>query len=200
MADAILDRFPLGVLGHYRLTHMINLVALQAAGSRLFSFRNAGANLLVPTRCAVKWIQTAAHTAQILDRLDFFKVTAFSVSDTVSTVTPVASQRRASMVAPPGGAEIRGCTIAGAAAGITGGTLTKDGGTFAQIVQELQAAVPTTPTIAEPRLDPFDEGVATYPFAFANNEGFEIENAILLGAAAGSLVLIDLSWAEVKAS
>jgi hypothetical protein len=32
---------------------------------------------------------------------------------------------------------------------------------------------------------------------FSPNEGFIIENRVLLGAAAGSSVYIDFSWAEV---
>lgn len=37
-----------------------------------------------------------------------------------------------------------------------------------------------------------------YPYVFAPNEGFFITNRVLLGAAAGSSVYIDLSWTEVS--
>src|SRR5712692_8279169 len=67
-----------GALGHYRTSVRFSLVAAQAANSRLFELRNTHAtNLIIPTRLTVKWIQTAAHTAAILDSLDFFRATAF---------------------------------------------------------------------------------------------------------------------------
>ena len=191
---------PYGALGHYRVNHRCALIAAQAANSRLFEVRNTHAtNLIVPTRLVLKWIQTAAHTAAIEDSLDMFKVTGFSVVDTTNTVTPTASKRRGSMANPLGGADIRGVTVAGAAAGMTGGTLTKDGGSFAQLPQWLLLALPTAGVITPAFLDALDDVNGTHPFVFVQNEGFIIENRVLLGAAAGSSLYIDFSWAEVTA-
>jgi len=191
---------PAGALGHYRVNHRCALIATQAANSRLFEFRNTHAtNLIIPTRCVLKWIQTAAHTAAIEDSLDIFKVTGFSVSDTVNTVTPTVSRKRTSMAAAPGNAEIRGVTVAGAAAGMTGGTLTKDGGTLAQLPQWLLLALPTASTVIAAMLDAFDDVNGTHPLVLVQNEGIIIENRVLLGAAAGSSLYIDFSWAEVTA-
>jgi hypothetical protein len=123
-----------GSLGHYRTNHRCALVNTQAANSRLFEIRNTHAtNLIVPTRLILKWVQTGAHTAAIEDSLDVFKVTGFSAVDTTNTVTPTASVKRASMSASPGGAALRGVTVAGAAAGMTGGTLTKDANSIGQL-------------------------------------------------------------------
>src|SRR6266851_4037679 len=188
---------PWGVLGHYRVNHRCAIVATQAANSRLFSMRNNGTNLIVPTRLILKWLMTGAHTAAIEDSLDVFKATGFTVSDTVNVVTPVGSRKRTTMAAAPGGAEIRGVTIAGAAAGMTGGTLTKDGGSFAQLPQWLLLAQPTAAVVPDQRVDAEDDVNGTHPFVFAQNEGFEIENRVLLGAAAGSSLYIDFSYAEV---
>lgn len=189
---------PYGSLGHYRVNHRCALVATQAANSRLFEVRNTHAtNLLVPTRLILKWVQTAAHTAAIEDSLDVFKATAFSVVDTTNTVTPTPSVKRASMTAAPGSASIRGVTVAGAAAGMTGGTLTKDGSSIGQLPQWLLAAQPTAGSVGVLSLDVFDDVNGTHPFLFAQNEGLIIENRVLLGAAAGSTVYIDFSWAEV---
>lgn len=188
-----------GALGHYRVNHRCGLVATQAANSRLFEVRNTHAsNLIVPTRLLIKWLQTAAHTAAIEDSLDVFKVTGFTAVDTTNTVTPTASVKRATMAASPVAA-IRGVTIAGAAAGMTGGTLTKDGGTAGQLPQWLLLAQPTAGVVATQMDDNFDDVNGTHPFVFAQNEGFIIENRVLLGAAAGSSVYIDFSWAEVTA-
>lgn len=188
---------PYGTLGHYRVNHRCALVNNQAANSRLFSFRNNHANnFMIPTRLVIKWLQTALHTAAIEDSLDVFKVTAFTVLDTTNTVTPTASRKRTSMNAAPGNADIRGLTIAGVAAGMTGGTLTKDGGTVGQLPQWLLGAQPTAGVVPFLLIDNFDDVNGTHPFVFIQNEGFIIENRVLLGAAAGSTVYIDFSWCE----
>lgn len=194
---------PAGALGHYRVNHQCALVNTQAANSRLFEVRNTHAtNLIIPTRLVLKWQTRSAHTALIDDSLDCYKVTGFTAVDTTNTVTPVGSIKRNNMAAFPGGAAIRGLTIAGNAAGMTGGTLTKDGGSFAQLPLMLPVAVEAaTETLARmfSTLDALDDVNGTHPFVFAQNEGFIIENRALLGAAAGSLVLIDFSWCETTA-
>jgi hypothetical protein len=191
-----------GALGHYRVNHRCGLVATQAANSRLFELRNTDpAKLIIPTRITIKWLQTAAHTAAIEDSIDVFRVTGFSVVDTTNTVTPVASVKRTSGMAAAGSsiASIRGVTIAGAAAGMTGGTLTKDSSSIGQLPQWLLAALPTASTVMVQLSEIFDDVNGTHPFVFAQNEGFIIENRVLLGAAAGSSVYIDCTWAEVTA-
>lgn len=200
-AHATIKPIPYGALGHYRVNHRTALVNTQAANSRLFEVRNSHAtNLLVPTRLTLKWLQTAAHTAAIEDSLDVFKVTGFTAVDTTgSPVTPVGSKKRASMADFPGSAVIRGNAIAGLAAGMTGGTLAKDGGAVGQLPQWLLAALPTAGTLVTQVLDVLDDVNGTHPFVFAQNEGFIVENRVLLGAAAGSMVYVDFSWAEVTA-
>lgn len=189
-------------LGHYRVNHRCAIVNTQAANSRLFEVRNTHAtNLIVPTRMIIKWLQTGVHTAAIEDSLDIFKVTGFSAVDTTNTVTPTQSVKRTTGMAAVGSsiAAIRGVTIAGAAAGMTGGTLTKDGGAIGQLPQWLLAAQPTAGTVVVQLADLFDDVNGTHPFVFAQNEGLIIENRVLLGAAAASSVYIDFSWAEVSA-
>lgn len=189
-----------GALGHYRVTHRCALIATQAANSRLFELRNTSTNIIIVTRLVLKWLMTGAHTAAIEDSLDVFRCTTFSAVDTVGTVTPVPTLRRTlGMAASPGGAAVRGVTIAGAAAGMTGGTLTKDSNAFAQLPQWLLLAMPTAGATQDVRLDVVDDVNGTHPLTLATNEGFEIENRVLLGAAAGSSVYIDCSWAEVTA-
>lgn len=190
---------PYGALGHYRVGIRINLVAAQAANSRLFTFRNTHvSNLMILTRLNIRWLQTAAHTAAIEDSIDCFKLQTVTVDDTVNTVTPAVSRKRTSMAPIPGSASIRHVTVAGASAGMTGGTMTKDGSPFAQLPKWLLAALPTT-DVPFSFLDALDDVNGTHPFAFAQSEGFEIENRVLLGAAAGSAIYLDVTWAEVTA-
>lgn len=191
---------PYSTLGHYRVNHRCAIVNTQAANSRLFEVRNSHAtNLIVPTRLIIKWLITGAHTAVIENSLDVYKVTSFTAVDTTNTVTPTPSYKRANMTTTPAAAVLRGVTVAGAAAGMTGGTLTKDSASIGQLPKYIgQTTAPTTFT--EPSmLDAFDDVNGTHPFVFAQNEGLIIENRVLLGAAAASSVYIDFSWAEATA-
>lgn len=193
---------PVGALGHYRTSHRCALVNTQAANSRLFELRNAHAsNLIVILHIRIQWVQTAAHTAAIEDSIDAYRLTSFSVTSTTNTVTPVASKLRTSYGTIDTAATlIRGVTVAGAAAGMTGATLTKDTAPLFQLPMWLLAAVPTAgPTVhTEYHYSP-DVGDGEAPLVLAQNEGLLIENRVLLGAAAGSSVYIDVEWAEVTA-
>lgn len=186
-------------IGHYRVNHRCVLANTQAANSRLFEIRNSSTNLIVITRLLIKWLHTGVHTAAIEDSIDVFKCTGFTAVDTTNTVTPTASAKRTSMSAAPGNAAIRGVTVAGAAAGMTGGTLTKDGGSIGQLAKWLLAAQPTTGLVDPTTLDVFDDVNGTHPLTLVQNEGIEVENRVVLGAAAASSVYIDCSYAEVAA-
>jgi hypothetical protein len=78
-----------------------------------------------------------------------------SAVDTTNTVTPVASKLRASYAAIDTAATfIRGVTVAGAAAGMTGGTLSKDTAPLMQLGQFLLAAGQNSHDIRSFRIDP----------------------------------------------
>lgn len=194
---------PHGALGHYRSTARFAIVASQAANSRLWQIRNTGANLIVPTRLEVWWTHTAAHTAAILAQLALYRATTFTAVDPTGTpVTPGTSVKRtAGMAAAPGGAAIRHVPIAGLAAGITGGTLTKDAATLATVEQWMLLAQPTAGVTAPLVKDMLNDDAAhgEHPLVLAQNEGLSLENVVALGVAAGSSVVVDFSWAEVTA-
>jgi hypothetical protein len=190
-----LKALPYGSLGHYVTTVRVAIVISQAANSRLFSIRNTGTNLLVVTRLRVNWIQTAAHTTTIEDSLDLYRVTGFSAQDATNTVTPTVSPRRTTMAAAPGGAQVRHVTVAGAAAGMTGGTLTKDTNMAWTVPLLLQATQPTASMNAAEG-DFMSDAGQDHPFVLAQNEGLIIENRVALGAAAGSSVYIHCGWTE----
>jgi hypothetical protein len=186
-----------GSLGHYRTTVRINSTAAQAANSRLFEIRNTHAtNLIIPTRLTLRALQTVAGTAQE-NSIDAYRVTGFSAVDTVNTVTPVSSVKRASMAAYPGGAAVRHLTLAGAAAGMTGGTLTKDTQAFATLPYNVAAAIGTASQWGP--LDCMDDVNGTHPFVFAQNEGLIVENRVLNVTSYGITWFIDFAWAEVTA-
>jgi hypothetical protein len=190
---------PHGALGHYRVAGRFAIVNTQAAASRLVSLRNTGSNLIIPTRLNLRWLQIGTHTAAIEDSLDVFRVTSFTVQDTTNTVTPVPSIQRTGMGASPGNVQVRHVTAAGAAAGMTGGTLTKDSAALAQLPKWLLAAMPTAGSVEPSFLDAFDDVNGTHPFVLAQNEGLIVENRVLLGAAASSAVYFDMCYVETTA-
>lgn len=187
--------------GHYRCATRTRLVITQAANSRLFEIRNAHASdLLIPTQIHVQWRQGPldTHTATIEDSIDIFKATAFSVVDpTGGPVTPLTTRMRTSMAASS--AEVRANALAGLAAGITGGTMTLEASPFAQVSNFLLAA-PVATAVPPPMAELFwkpEPADSEHPLVLAPNEGIVIVNRVLLGAAAGSSVYIDVQWAEV---
>jgi len=192
-----------GALGHYRYSIRISSTAAQAANSRIFELRNTHAtNLIIPTRLSLRAIQATAGTLQE-NSLDLFKVTGFTAVDTTNTVTPTSSTKRTTeMVAFPGtSAAVRHLTIAGAAAGMTGGTLTKDANMFATFPYMVTAGVATA-TYQPPQWGPydcFDDVNGTHPFVLKQNEGFIIENRVLNVTSMGIIWYIDVSWADVVA-
>ncbi len=187
-----------GALGHYRTSVRINSTAAQAANSGIFEIRNTHAtNLIIPTRLILRALQTAAGTAQE-NSLDVYKCTGFTASSTTNTVTPVSSVRRgATMAAYPGGAAVRHLTLAGAAAGMTGGTRTKDAQFFATLPYNVAAAISTT--FMWGPMDCLDDVNGTHPFVLVQNEGLWIENRVLNVTSYGITWYIDFSWAEVAA-
>ena len=192
---------PYGALGHYRCSTRTRLLLSQAATSRIFEIRNAHAtNLLIPTSIHLRWAQGPLdlHTATIENSLDIYKATAFTVVDPTGTpVTPLTTALRTSMAASQ--VQVRANALAGLAAGITGGTLTLEANPFAQLPNFLLAA-PVATAVPPPAVDLFwSPGVdaAEHPLVLAPNEGIVIANRVLLGAAAGSSVYIDVQWAEV---
>jgi hypothetical protein len=187
-----------GALGHYRTSVRIVSTAAQAANSRIFEIRNTHAsNLIIPTRLTLRAIQVAAGTAQE-NSLDVYKVTGFTVVDTTNTVTPVSSTKRgATMAAYPGGAAVRHLTLAGNAAGMTGGTLTKDTQFFATLPYNVAAALATA--FMWGPIDALDDVNGTHPFTLAQNEGIIVENRVLNVTSYGIAWYVDFSWAEVTA-
>lgn len=187
--------FDAGSLGHYTLSVRVNSTTAQAANARVFELRNTGTNLIVLTELRLRALQTAAGTAQE-NSLDAFKVTGFTAVDTTNTLTPTSSVRRTSgMAAFPGGAAVR--YLNPAAAGMTGGTLTKDGNSFATLPYNVSTAIATASQWGPLECCPPQTGV--YPFAFAQNEGFILENRVLNVTSYGITWFIDCSWAEVAA-
>lgn len=187
-------------VGHYRTSVVLTMATTQAANSRLFELRNTSTNLLIPTRIRVGALTVGTVTTAYAFQLDVFRCTSFTVTDTTNTVTPTTSVKRTTgMTAYPGNANIRYVTVAGAAAGMTGGTLTKDANPIGSYVAWTHTAAPGvfSPMVTAELLDDVN---GTHPIVLAQNEGIEIENAIVGSGTANVVkVLIDVSWTEATA-
>lgn len=189
-----------GALGHYRTAIKLTMAISQAANSRLFEIRNQHAtNLIILTRARVQAMPSGTVTTQYAGEIGLFKLTGFSVVDTTNTVTPTSSVKRtAGMVAYPGTSGVpRHVTVAGAAAGMTGGTLTKDGNEIGNLMfSAVTMAAGTLPSVQEL----MDDMNGTHPLVCAQNEGWEFENVVAGSATANAIqVTIDCAWADVTA-
>lgn len=179
--------------GHYRTTTFLNLPSTLAANARLFTFRNTGSNLLIPTRMTMRAVQSSAGTAQSA-AISAIRCTGFSVSDTTNTATAAASvmSSRGDMAASPGGAQL--LVFNGAVAGMTGGTLTKDTNSLSILPITVTAAANT----ALWQVEAFDGAAAgAHPLVLANNEGIVVENTFVNTTTYGVSLVIDFAWAEV---
>lgn len=185
-----------GALGHYRTSVRIASTTAQAANARIFEIRNTHpTNLIIPTQLRLRALQTAAGTAQE-NALECVKVTNFTAVDTTNTVTPVSSVKRgATMAAYPGGAAIRHLTLAGAAAGMTGGAMTEDAQSFSTFPYNVAAAIATT--FMWGPFDTFDEEFGGHPFVLVQNEGIIIKNRVLNVTSYGISWYVDFAWCEV---
>jgi hypothetical protein len=168
----------------------------QAANSRLFEIRNTSTNLIVPTRIRVGTLPSGTVTTSYAMELVLFRLTGFTAVDTTNTVTPTTSVMRTSgMAAYPGGAAVRHVTIAGAAAGMTGGTLTKDANDTGCLISWAATAGASTVPVYGDLV--FGES-GGHPLVLAQNEGFEIENVVIGSGTANVIqVIIDVAWAEI---
>lgn len=184
-------------VGHYRTAISLTMATTQAANSRLFEVRNTGTNVLVLTRCYVEVVPGGTVTTAYVGEIGLWRVTGFTAVDTTNTVTPTTSIKRNGMSAYPGNAAVRHNTVAGAAAGMTGGTLTKD----ANMLGACIGPVLTGPTAGNKFFRELVEDTnGTHPLVAHQNEGWIIENVrVGSGTANVVTVLVDVSWAEVTA-
>lgn len=184
-----------GALGHYVAAARLLSTAAQTAASRLLVHRNPStATLTVLLRLSARAIQVAAGTAQE-NSADCYKLTGFTAIDTTATAVLGMSLKRGTM----GAIISQNRILAAAAAGMTGGTSTKDGSPFAILPYLVNTTVPTTPGAQWGPMEAVEARHDNHPFVFAQNEGFSVENRVLNVTSYGIAWWFDLSIAEVTA-
>lgn len=96
------------------------------------------------------------------------------------------------------GVDIRGLVAGGAAAGMTGGTMTKDATAWTTLPHWVSTTVITSPAGLW-RYDLLDDGFGAHPWLFVQNEGFEIENRVLNATSDGLGYYFDCAFSIVTA-
>lgn len=185
-----------GAHGHYRTTVAVGLVASQVLNSRILELRNAGSNLIIPTKVEVSVMPVGAVAQPYLLYIGLVRCTGFTAVDTTNVAIPSVSPMRTTMPAAPGGAQVRSVTIAGHASGMAGGTLSKDSG-YLSILAAWMASVSST---TQPVTRDFVGSVRPdmHPLVCAANEGFVLEQ-LNAGSATSNqvVVVVDIAWAEL---
>jgi hypothetical protein len=181
-------------LGAYRVASQVVIVNSQAQNSRLFCVRNPHAsNIIIPTRLQIRALQIGNHTAAILDAFNTVKLSSFSVLDTTNTETPTTVGLRSTM--PTSFAEIRQVTNTGVAAGMTGGTSTRQA-IFNFLPMWFLATLPTAGPVPYVEGNYNRQANGDPAWMLGANEGFVVENQVALGVAAAAKVFIDFEWIE----
>ena len=167
------------------------LLTTVAAAGAIFSLRNIGANPLIIRRLGIGFVTTTAFTAA--QRLEFSLAIArsFSASDTGGTAIALTGnncKHRTSL----GTVTSIDCRIATTAA-LTAGTKTLD--TNRMGYQAFWAgAIGATLLVVPDNL--LSHNAGDYPIVLAQNEGLNVVNEVVMGAAGVGVAYINMEFAE----
>jgi len=184
------------VLGYYRASARFVITNSQAKDGRLFELRSTTSGIaVVPVSIKVGFQQTGAFSGGAEQGFDLVAASAFTVLDSGNTQSPVITPLRSTYPTPT--AAVRALAAAGAAAGMTGGTVTA-GGVLENLVAFAVAVMPTG-AIAPPIVIEGGPRIADGepPFSFLVNEGLLLNYRPTGAAAQAAIGFMDVTWAEV---
>jgi hypothetical protein len=188
-----------GVLGHYRVSQTVSLLASQAANGTLFSMRWTDAtNLCAITALRLGCVQSVLATATIAPAFQLFVARSFTVSDSAGTAITLTgnNQKKRTSHATSIVGDMR---FAAVAAGLTVGTRTLDAQPLMELLTVQSITTAPNPTVYEKHLElPSDLNV--HPIILAQNEGIIIRGpTVAFGIAGTASLSVDISWAEITA-
>ena len=163
-----------------------------AANGSIFSLRNISANLLMIRRVGVGFVLTTAFTtAQILE-LGLIFARAFTASDSGGTAIAItgSNTKARTSLATPTSMDARISTTAA----LTAGTKTKDANHLG-LVGAWCGAVGAG--IAPSLNNLWSHDAGDYPIILNQNEGINIDNVIVMGAAGVGTIYVNVEFAEV---
>lgn len=183
-------------VGAYQFTAASGSIAAStAANSILYTFKNAGTNLVVLRRLSIGLQTTTAYTQGGIRFSSYFvrtSLTQGTTNGTLVTLTGNNGKKRTSMTTTTAVAYI--CTTTG----ITGDTATgEDTVPFSTAVLNLPATITTSPQTG---LVDINLQIDTeYPLVFAANEGFRIKNDTAFAATGVSTFVVNVEYGEYTA-
>lgn len=163
-----------------------------AAGGAVFSLRNLSPNLLLIRRVGVGFITTTGFTTAQMVQFGLIVARSFNASDSGGTQIALTGNnaKHRSSLAMPTSADCRISTTAA----LTAGTKTLDTNTLA-VQGGYSGAVGVTLAPAQDNLLQHTPG--DYPLVLGLNEGINIQNLLLMGAAGVGSLLVNIEFAEV---
>jgi hypothetical protein len=185
--------YPNDVTGWFSIGAQSGAVTGAAAGSELFSLRNASAKLLIVRRVGVGLIATTGFTAA--QKVDLGLIiarnfTAASTGGTAIALTGSNGKHRTSL-ATPLSLDMRIATtgnMAGSVRTLDANTVSQTGGF---------AAAAGTGVLITPALNNlFGHDTGDYPLVLAQNEGIILQNLTLLGAGGIVSLTVNIELAE----
>jgi hypothetical protein len=183
---------PLQTLGWNSLGAKSGNATTVAANGSIFSFRNVSANPILIRRVGVGFVLTTAFTAAQMVEMALVFSRAFSASDTGGTAIAITGSNtkvRTSLDTPTS----VDCRISTTAA-LTAGTKTKDTN-FLAIQSAWCGAVGAG--IAPSINNLWSQDAGDHPIVLNQNEGINIDNVIVMGAAGVGVFYVNLEFAEV---
>jgi hypothetical protein len=183
---------PAETLGWNSIGAQTGLITGLAANSAIFSFRNISANPILIRRVGVGFISTVAFTAA--QRVDYGLMfqRAFTASDTGGTAIALTGNNTKVRTSLATLTSVD-CRIAAAAA-LGAGTKVADANHLSQIGGWVGAA---GQGITASLNNLFSHDTGDYPIVLAQNEGINILNLTLMGAAGVGIAHVNIELAEV---
>lgn len=166
-----------------------------AAAGAIFSLRQLAATLLIIRRIGVGFVATTGFTAAQLLDYALFVARAFTVSDSGGTAIALTGsncKHRTSLGTPTS----VDCRIATTAA-LTAGTKTLDANALNMVAGYAPTTAGVVLTTSQNNLLSHDAG--DYPLVLAINEGINVQNVSVMGAAGVGTIYVNAEFSEATA-
>lgn len=179
-------------VGAYQFSAISGSIAAATAAGVLYTFKNAGSNLIILRRLSIGLQTTTAYTQGGIRFSSYFVRTSFTqgtTNATLVTLTGNNGKKRTSMTTTTAVAYI--CTTTG----ITGDTATgEDTVPFSTATLNLPATITTSPQTG--LVDMNLQIDTEYPLIFAANEGFRLKNDTAFAATGVSNLVVNVEYGE----
>lgn len=170
---------------------LTTVAASTASAGTLFSFRYApgGSTVCVVKRVSVGWVQTTAFGAAQQMGLGLFAARSFTGADSGGTAATLSgnNNKYRTSFATTGVSNIN----IGTTGALTAGTRTLDTQPLGAVYYWVGAA---GTSLVQTDLLSYDAN--DYPFVLANQEGFTIQNLVLMGATGVGTLVVNVEWFE----